>query len=71
MIIIDSLNGVYNMFDDLDSVRFVNSSHNVTCVFRKTIPNSSVIITAMARKKTNKEWVLSPGGTTISEIISN
>ena len=61
LIIIDSLNGVYNMFDDLDSVRFVNSSLMLLSSLGKQA-NSSVIITAMVRKKENKEWVLSPGG---------
>ena len=33
--------------------------------------HSSVIITAMVRKKENEEWVLSPGGKQLSKIISN
>ncbi len=61
LIIIDSLNGVYSMFDDLSSVRFVNSSIMLlSSIGRQT--NSSVIITGMVRKKKNEEWVLSPGG---------
>ena len=35
LIIIDSLNGIYNMFDDLDSVRFVNSSLMLLIFCRK------------------------------------
>ena len=61
LIIIDSLNGIYNMFDDLDSVRFVNSSLMLLSSVGKQA-DSSVIITAMVRKKENEEWVLSPGG---------
>ena len=61
LIIIDSLNGIYNMFDDLDSVRFVNSSLMLLSSVGKQA-NSSVIITAMVRKKENEEWVLTPGG---------
>ncbi len=61
LIIIDSLNGIYSMFDDLDSARFVNSSLMLlSCAARQA--DSSIIITAMVRRKENKEWVLSPGG---------
>ena len=61
LIIIDSLNGIYNMFDDLDSVRFVNSSLMLLSSVGSQA-DSSVVITAMVRKKENEEWVLSPGG---------
>ena len=61
LVIIDSFNGVYNLFDELESARFINS-----CIMLlSSIGNqtkSSVIVTGMARKKENEEWVLSPGG---------
>lgn len=61
LVIIDSFNGVYNLFDDLESALFINS-----CVMLlSSIGNhakSSVVITGMARKKENDDWVLSPGG---------
>ena len=61
LVIIDSFNGVYNLFDDLESALFINS-----CVMLlSSIGNhvkSSVVITGMARKKENDGWVLSPGG---------
>ena len=61
LVIIDSFNGVYNMFDDLESAIFINS-----CVMLlSSIGNhvkSSVVITGIARKKENDGWVLSPGG---------
>lgn len=61
LVIIDSFNGVYNLFDELESARFINS-----CIMLlSSIGNqssSSVIVTAMARKKENNEWVVSPGG---------
>ncbi len=61
LVIIDSFNGVYNMFDDLESAIFINS-----CVMLlSSVGNhtkSSVVITGMARKKENDGWVLSPGG---------
>ena len=61
LVIIDSFNGIYSMFDDLESVRFTNS-----CIMLLTsIGNqskTSILITGMARKKENDEWVLLPGG---------
>jgi len=61
LVVIDSFNGVYNMFDDLESAIFINSCIMLlSSVGRQT--NSSVVITAMARKKENNEWVISPGG---------
>ena len=61
LVVIDSFNGVYNMFDDLESARFINSCIMLlSSVGRQT--SSSVVITAMARKKENNEWVISPGG---------
>ncbi len=61
LVIIDSFNGVYNLFGDLESARFINS-----CIMLlSSIGNqtkSSVIVTGMARKKDNDEWILSPGG---------
>ena len=61
LVIIDSFNGVYNLFDDLNSAKFINSCIMLlSSVGRET--DSSIIITAMARKKDDKEWILSPGG---------
>ena len=61
LVIIDSFNGAYNLFDDLESTLFINS-----CVMLlSSIANyakSSVVITGMVRKKKNDDWVLSPGG---------
>jgi len=61
LVVIDSFNGVYNMFDDLESARFINSCIMLlSSIGRQT--SSSIVITAMARKKENNEWILSPGG---------
>ena len=61
LVVIDSFNGVYNMFDDLESARFINSCIMLlSSLGRET--SSSVVISAMARKKDNNEWVISPGG---------
>ena len=60
-VVVDSLNMIYSMFNDLDSSIFINSCIMLLAsVGRKT--NSSIIITAIARKKENNGWVLSPGG---------
>ncbi len=61
LVVIDSFNGVYNMFDDLESARFINSCIMLlSSIGRQS--NSSVVITAMGRKKEEDGWVLSPGG---------
>ena len=61
VVVIDSFNGVHNMFEELESARFINSCMMLlSSIGRQT--NSSVVITAMARKKENGDWVLSPGG---------
>lgn len=61
LIVIDSFNGIYNMFDDLESVRFVNSCIMLLSSLGRE-RNSTVIVTAMVRKKENGELVVSPGG---------
>ena len=61
LVIIDSFNGVYNNFDEIESARFINSCIMLlSSVSRQT--NSSIIVTALARKTDDKEWILSPGG---------
>jgi hypothetical protein len=61
LVIIDSFNGIYNVFNDLESARFINS-----CIMLlASIGNhtkSPILITGIARKKENDEWVLLPGG---------
>ncbi len=61
LVIIDSFNGVYNLFDDLESARFINSCIMLLSSIGKQ-SKSSVVVTTMARKKENNEWVLTPGG---------
>ena len=61
LIIIDSFNGLYNLFDELESAIFINSC----LMLLSSIGNqtkSSVVITGMARRKKDGSWVLSPGG---------
>ena len=61
LVIIDSLNGVYNLFDDLESAIFINSCIMLLSSIGNHV-KSSVVITGMARKKENDGWILSPGG---------
>ena len=67
LIIIDSFNGIYNLFDDLESARFVNSCIMLLSSLGKQ-SNSTIVITGMARKKDNNEWILSPGGKQIMKL---
>ncbi len=61
LVIIDSFNGVYNIFDDLESALFINSCVMLlSSLAVKT--DSSVVIVAMARKNEKNEWKISPGG---------
>ena len=61
LVIIDSFNGVYNMFEDLESAIFINSCIMLLASLGKEA-DSSVVITAMARKKEEEGWILTPGG---------
>ena len=61
LVILDSLNGVYNMFDELESARFINAVIMLlSSVARST--KSLIVVTAMAIKNENAEWILSPSG---------
>ena len=61
LVVIDSLNGFYNIFDEKESGRFINASLMLLSSIGREC-GSSVIITAMVRKNDNGEWILSPGG---------
>jgi hypothetical protein len=61
LVILDSLNGVYSMFDELESARFINAVIMLlSSVARST--KSLIVVTAMAIKNDNAEWILSPSG---------
>jgi hypothetical protein len=61
LVIIDSFNGFYSIFDDKESGRFINASLMLLSSIGREY-DSSVIITAIVRKNDDDEWVLSPGG---------
>ncbi len=61
LVILDSFNGVYNMFDELESARTINAIIMLlSSVARHT--KSLIVATAMAIKNDNGEWILSPSG---------
>jgi len=61
LVILDSLNGVYNMFDELESARFINAAIMLLSnVARHT--KSMIVVTAISIKNDKGEWILSPGG---------
>ena len=67
LIIIDSFNGIYNLFDNLESARFVNSCLMLLSSLGKQ-NDCTVVVTGMAKKKDNSEWILSPGGKHIMKL---
>ncbi len=61
LVIIDSFNGFYSLFDEKESGRFVNASLMLLSSIGSEC-GSSVIITGIVRKNDYGEWILSPGG---------
>jgi len=61
LMVIDSFNGFYSIFDDKESGRFINASLMLLSSIGREY-DSSVIITAIVRKNDDGEWILSPGG---------
>lgn len=67
LIIIDSLNGLYNMYDELEYVRFINAIIMLLSSVAK-YSKSIIIITGITRKNEINEYVLSPTGRHIVKI---
>ena len=65
LIVIDSLNGAYNLFEGLESIRFVDSCIMLLLSMIKK-NNSQLIITVSAKQNKEKSWILSPGGKEIT-----
>jgi len=67
MLIIDSLNGLFNLYhENKDAGRLVNSYIMLFVSIAKN-SNSKVIISGMTRRKNNEEWVLSITGRHVFE----
>ena len=66
LVILDSFNVIYNMFDNEDSFRFINASIMLLSSIAKNT-NSNILVTALGSKNENGKWVLSPGGKQLIE----
>jgi len=71
-VIIDSLNGLYNLFDYKDVGRLVNA-YVMLLIYVAKESDSSVLVVNMVRKKDEEEWVLSPSGRHVvdAKIMTN
>jgi len=59
LVIVDSLNGLSNLFEGKDAGRMINAYIMLmVCIANQT--KSNVLFVSMARKNDEKEWVLSP-----------
>ena len=61
LVIVDSLNGLYNSFDEIESARLINSSLMLLANIARST-ESIIISTAMVIKNDHGEWILSPSG---------
>jgi len=61
LVILDSLNGVYNMFDELESARIINATIMLLSSVAK-YTNSLIVVMGIGTKNDNGEWILSPSG---------
>lgn len=61
MVVIDSFNGLHNMYGERESARFVNASLMLLAYMAK-FKKCPVVALALARKNKKNEWILSPGG---------
>ena len=62
LVIIDSLNGFYNILNDkYDSAKFINSCIMLLASIAKKT-GSTIIVTSTARRKDSDTWVTTPGG---------
>ncbi len=61
VVIIDSLNGFYNVFDERDSGRLINS-YIMLLVLAAQHTDSRIILASIARINEKNRWVLSPTG---------
>ena len=61
IVIIDTLNGLNNLFDDKDVGRLINS-YIMLLAFVAQNTNSQIILASIARMKEKEFWVLTPTG---------
>ena len=72
IVIIDSLNGLNNLFEEKDAGRLINS-YIMLLAFVAQNTNSQIILASIARMKDKEFWVLSPTGRQIiiSEFLTS
>jgi len=61
LVILDSFNGFYNIFTEMESGIFINAV-TMLLSFVAREKDSMIIVSGMARKKNDEDWVLLPGG---------
>ena len=61
LVILDTLNGVYNMFDESESARIINATIMLLSSVAK-YTNSLIVVMGIGGKNDNGEWILSPSG---------
>jgi len=66
LVILDSFNVIYNMFDNEDSFRFINASIMLLSTVAKNT-KSKILVTVIGSKNENERWILSPGGRQLIE----
>ena len=66
LVILDSFNVIYNLFDDEDSFRFINASIMLLSSIAKNT-KSSILVTVSGIKNEREKWILSPGGKQLIE----
>ena len=59
LVVIDSLNGLYNLFDEKEAGRVINA-YIMLLTFVANESNSKILFASMTRNKDLEEWVLSP-----------
>ena len=61
LVILDSFNGLYSLFTEIESGIFVNAIIMLLASIARQ-GNSIIVVSVMARKMENEDWILSPGG---------
>lgn len=61
LVILDSFNGFFNLFDEIESGIFINAITILLGTLARQ-NNSMILVSAMVRKKEENGWVLTPGG---------
>jgi len=66
LVILDSFNSIFNLFDNEDSFRFITASIMLLSSVAKNT-KSTILVTVSGMKNENEKWILSPGGKQLIE----